>query len=221
MGRWYGTTVGFRVKRGDRAEAEHLLRCLGADPDGEPMFEPIGVLDRRAYRPTVEGAETGYGDVTWLLNMIRQRAEAYVIECRFPGDDGEEEAPECEGGAGDEPVFMPDGLFWLVNRIIPGTGVYLAHEEGSSVMDDFYRYEASLDAASGKKTELDCYYCYGDGINTGTGNPKKEGLRRTSGKIDAKAPDPRILERLIAEAEKYKYAELAEKLRACRQPDGA
>jgi len=213
--------VGFRVEPGDTERAEQLLRCLRTDPDGEPMFAPVGVLDRRAWRPNVEGTGIRYDEMAGILTWIRERVDDYRGECLLSAHGleagEEEEAPPPDPDEEQPPLFAPDELFWVVNRVIPGTDVYLAHEEGSSVMDDFYRYEAVLNARTGTRTEMDYFRCVSEGVCAKAGRGRKKDARKITGKIAEKPPEDRILGMLAEKAEELGYAELGDLISALRQ----
>ena len=210
MSHFIGTMLGLGVEEKDEALAEQLLKCIGADPDGEDMYEEIGRLDG-GYDPDISGPLDDY-DPLGISSSVQEKFSEYMnrFDDYFPiygeGDDEDDERDVVQKEA-DENSRLDD-LCLLVKQIFGEARVYLAHEEGNSGNDSYYRYEAILDPSTGKKSVVNCYYSY-DG-----GPDKEEGTEWSEQPINAHKYDANAIDDLIKKAESLHFDELAEKLKA-------
>ena len=94
--------------------------------------------------------------------------------------------------------------------------MYLAHEEGNNTSDDYYRYEVILDPKANKKTELNCFYSYGEGINVDGDDPKEDGTEKNEEAIVNREINPEVIEWLIIQAKSKDFSELVRLLNACK-----
>lgn len=220
MGSWNGTTLGFKVKAADKNLAEQLLICLGVDTD-DAAIEEVGPLDK-AFKPSIEGVVNG--NLLGILPSLKDHFSAYMSQfyC-FDGEEGyEEEEWEDEDSEdacpddGEVFDFQLDDLCQLVKKLFKSAKVYLAHEEGNNTSDDYYRYEAILDPASGNKVELDCFYSYSEGINVDGDDPKEEGTEKKTDDILIQELDQEALDWLINKAASLNFDVLAGKLINCK-----
>ena len=96
--------------------------------------------------------------------------------------------------------------------MFPGTYLYVAHETGNSVSDDYYRYEVIYDPNSPKKKEGHCYYSYGNGVNVDTDDHKEEGTEIKEKKVPDKMLGTRYMQEMIRRATEGSFEELASRL---------
>ena len=214
MSHFIGTMLGLGVEEKDEVLAEQLLKCIGADPDGEEMYEEIGSLDGD-YNPDIEGPLDDY-DLLGISSSIQEKFTEYMNRFDdyypdFEDDDEEDEYDDEEEedtiqGEADKDSRLDD-LCLLVKQVFGEARVYLAHEEGNSVNDSYYRYEAILDPSAGKKSVVNCYYSF-DG-----GPDKEDGTEWSEYPINAHKYDSKVIDNLIKKAESLQFDELAEKLR--------
>ena len=190
MGSWYGTKIGLKVNESEEDRANEFLTLLGLKLIDD-MDEEIGALsDLDDY--TVIG--TAENNVLDLMPVLEKKFAAY--QNQFYGKRFKE-----------VPCPQLDDLYRVVKKLFPRAGMLLAHEEGNSVSDNYYRYEVIYNA--GKKTELNCFYSYGDGINCETDNPRSEGIEKSEVKLTAGKPDSALISMLTEKAEAEGFSELA------------
>ncbi len=223
MSHFIGTMLGLSVEEKDEVLAEQLLKCIGADPDGEDMYEEIGSLDGD-YNPDISGSLDD-NDSLGISSSVQEKFSEYMnrFDDYYPDfdeddddeydDEEDEEDEDTVQGEADENSRLDD-LCLLVKQMFGEARVYLAHEEGNSVNDSYYRYEAILDPSTGKKNVVNCYYSY-DG-----GPDKEEGTEWSEQPINAHKYDVNVIDDLIKKAESLHFDELAEKLKAYKNgPD--
>ena len=202
MGSWNGTKIGLKVKESEEELANEFLMLLGLKLSDD-MDEEIGELsDLEDY--TVVG--TVQDDLLGIMPSLEKKFVDY--QNQFYGPDEEDEVAKDDNHSGTG--IRLDDLFLVVKKLFPRSGMYLAHEDGNSVSDAYYRYEVIYSAT--KKTEINCYYCYGDGINVETDCPEEEGTEKTEERLTAKKPDNAVIELLIKKAESEGYDELVRRL---------
>ena len=190
MGSWYGTKIGLKVKESEEDRANEFLMLLGLKLIDD-MDEEIGALsDLDDY--TVIGTVEDY--LLDLMPVLQKKFAAY--QNQFYGD--KYKAVSCQ---------KLDDLYRVVKKLFPGASMFLAHEDGNSVSDNCYRYEVIYNA--GKKTEINCFYSYGEGINCETDCPTEEGTEKNEVKLTAGKPDSALINTLTEKAEAKGFSELA------------
>lgn len=239
MGYWSGKSVGLRVKPKEKKLAEQFLICLGVDTDGYGI-DQIGPLSY-SFRPSVNGVLNS--DLLGIASILDQHYSDYVDQFYYSSDEEGcedtddfededdfevEDDPEDEDDFEDEDIenalddddvfdFQPDDLFQLTNKLFPSAYVYLAHEEGNNTSDDYYRYEVIFDPTSNKKTELNCFYSYGEGINVSSDDdPKEDATEKSERTIANREIKPNVIDWLINQAENKGFSELVALLNACK-----
>ena len=201
MSSWNGTKIGLRVDSSEEEQAQEFLTLLGLrlyDDIDEEIGE-LSCLDDYSVVGTVQD------DLLGIMPSLEKKFSSYQNQF-YGSEDENEDQNEDEIGTNTQ----LDDLFLLTKKLFHRPGMFLAHEDGNSVSDTYYRYEVIYNA--GKKTELNCFYSYGDGINTGTDNPVEEGLVDTKEKLKAKEPSKNILDLLTKKAETEGFTALLEKL---------
>ena len=202
MSGWNGAKVGLRVESGDKELAKQFLKVLGAKTEGGWFDEHIRKLDAD-FSPEITGIiEKGEDDLLDILNALDDHAGSYI--------------DKLISGDRVRTFNLLDGLYVLLKKIFPGVSLYVAHEEGNSVSDDYYRYEVIYDPSKDKKKEMHCYYSYGNGINVQTNNQIEEGTEKKEKKISDKGLQREDIQWLIDEAQEKGFSELAKRLDACK-----
>lgn len=221
MGYWSGKSVGLRVKPKEKKLAEQFLICLGVDTDGYGI-DQIGPLSY-SFRPSVNGVLNS--DLLGIASILDQHYSDYIHQFYYSSDEedcedtDDFEAEDIENALDDDDVFdfQPDDLFQLTNKLFPSAYVYLAHEEGNNTSDDYYRYEVIFDPTSNKKTELNCFYSYGEGINVSSDDdPKEDATEKVERTIANREIKPNVIDWLINQAENKGFSELVALLNACK-----
>lgn len=221
MGYWSGKSVGLRVKPKEKKLAEQFLICLGVDTDGYGI-DQIGPLSY-SFRPSVNGVLNS--DLLGIASILDQHYSNYVDQFYYSSDEedcedtDDFEVEDIENALDDDDVFdfQPDDLFQLTNKLFPSAYVYLAHEEGNNTSDDYYRYEVIFDPTSNKKTELNCFYSYGEGINVSSDDdPKEDATEKVERTIANREIKPNVIDWLINQAENKGFSELVALLNACK-----
>lgn len=221
MGYWSGKSVGLRVKPKEKKLAEQFLICLGVDTDGYGI-DQIGPLSY-SFRPSVNGVLNS--DLLGIASILDQHYSDYIHQFYYSGDEedcedtDDFEVEDIENALDDDGVFdfQPDDLFQLTNKLFPSAYVYLAHEEGNNTSDDYYRYEVIFDPTSNKKTELNCFYSYGEGINVSSDDdPKEDATEKVERTIANREIKPNVIDWLINQAENKGFSELVALLNACK-----
>ena len=220
MGYWSGKSVGLRVKPKEKKLAEQFLICLGVDTDGYGI-DQIGPLSY-SFRPSVNGVLNS--NLLGIASILDQHYSNYIDQ--FYNSSDEEDCEDTDDfevedieNALDDDVFdfQPDDLFQLTNKLFPSAYVYLAHEEGNNTSDDYYRYEVIFDPTSNKKTELNCFYSYGEGINVSSDDdPKEDATENSERTIADREIKPNVIDWLIKQAENKGFSELVALLNACK-----
>lgn len=222
MGYWSGKSVGLRVKPKEKKLAEQFLICLGVDTDGYGI-DQIGPLSY-SFRPSVNGVLNS--DLLGIASILDQHYSNYVDQFYYSSDEedcedtDDFEVEDIENALDDDDVFdfQPDDLFQLTNKLFPSAYVYLAHEEGNNTSDDYYRYEVIFDPTSNKKTELNCFYSYGEGINVSSDDdPKEDATEKVERTIANREIKPNVIDWLINQAENKGFSELVALLNACKK----
>lgn len=215
MSGWNETMLGFRVEKKDEKLAEQLLKCLDVDTDKE-IYEEIGILDYQNFKPTISGAIDEDQLLGNELDFWRgdRKYDMYGYADEEDEDDADEDDDEDDEEAESDSCI--NDLFCLANRLFAPAYVYVAHEDGNSVDDTYFRYEAILDPETDEKTESSCFYSYGDGINVDTDDPKEEGTEKRERSLSEKELNPEILDYLTKKAESLEFKELAEKLKTLK-----
>ena len=221
MGYWSGKSVGLRVKPKEKKLAEQFLICLGVDTDGYGI-DQIGPLSY-SFRPSVNGVLNS--DLLGIASILDQHYSDYIHQFYYSSDEedcedtDDFEVEDIENALDDDGVFdfQPDDLFQLTNKLFPSAYVYLAHEEGNNTSDDYYRYEVIFDPTSNKKTELNCFYSYGEGINVSSDDdPKEDATEKSERTIANREIKPNVIDWLINQAESKGFSELVALLNACK-----
>ena len=203
MGWWNGTKLGFKVDAAEEELAQQLLTVLGVNLVDCGLTEEIcefSDLDDYTADGLVEG------DLLGIMPSLEKKFSDYQNQFNVH-DNEEEDIEEAETGSD----IQLDDLFQAAKKVFSRPSMYLAHEDGNNTSDTFYRYEAVY--SSGRKTEWNCYYSYGDGVNTASENPKEEGAEKTESKIIAKKPGSALVSKLIKKAEAEGFDELVQKLK--------
>lgn len=209
MSGWNGALLGLKVKSSEKNLAKQYLEFLGANVDNPYFDEEIGSLSLD-FNPGISGTFQGDSeDSLEILQALEKHFEEYSN--RFYG------SRKKKG----KPFVRPDELYHLTRRVFSAFRMYIAYEAGNSVADVYYRYEAIYDSATGKKKEIDCYYCYGDGINVDTDDPAEEGKEEKESTIPDIEPDAKELNRLIAIAREKNLGKLADRLENPVKPSGS
>ena len=221
MSYWSGKSVGLRVKPKEKKLAEQFLICLGVDTDGYGI-DQIGPLSY-SFRPSVNGVLNS--DLLGIASILDQHYSDYIHQFYYSSDEegcedtDDFEDEDIENALDDDDVFdfQPDDLFQLTNKLFPSAYVYLAHEEGNNTSDDYYRYEVIFDPTSNKKTELNCFYSYGEGINVSSDDdPKEDATEKCEKTIANREIKPNVIDWLISQAENKGFSELVALLNACK-----
>lgn len=221
MGYWSGKSVGLRVKPKEKKLAEQFLICLGVDTDGYGI-DQIGPLSY-SFRPSVNGVLNS--NLLGIASILDQHYSDYIHQFYYSSDEedcedtDDFEVEDIENALDDDDVFdfQPDDLFQLTNKLFPSAYVYLAHEEGNNTSDDYYRYEVIFDPTSNKKTELNCFYSYGEGINVSSDDdPKEDATEKSERTIANREIKPNVIDWLINQAENKGFSELVALLNACK-----
>lgn len=221
MSYWSGKSVGLRVKPKEKKLAEQFLICLGVDTDGYGI-DQIGPLSY-SFRPSVNGVLNS--DLLGIASILDQHYSDYIHQFYYSSDEedcedtDDFEVEDIENALDDDGVFdfQPDDLFQLTNKLFPSAYVYLAHEEGNNTSDDYYRYEVIFDPTSNKKTELNCFYSYGEGINVSSDDdPKEDATEKSERTISNREIKPNVIDWLINQAENKGFSELVALLNACK-----
>lgn len=220
MGSWNGTTVGLKVKPKEKKLAEQFLTCLGVDTD-DYGIEEVGPLSA-AFGPSIEGVLNG--NLLGIASTLTHHYSDYINQFYFFGGEDDFEDEEWEEDEEDEHSpddddafdFLLDDLFQLANKLFSSAHLYLAHEEGNNTSDDYYRYEVILDPTSNKRIELNCFYSYGEGINTDGDDPKEDGTERNEEPIVSREINPEVIDWLIQQAESKGFSELVARLHTCK-----
>ena len=220
MSYWSGKSVGLRVKPKEKKLAKQFLICLGVDTDGYGI-DQIGPLSY-SFRPSVNGVLNS--NLLGIASILDQHYSNYVDQFYYSSDeegceDTDDFKDEYIENALDDDVFdfQPDDLFQLTNKLFPSAYVYLAHEEGNNTSDDYYRYEVIFDPTSNKKTELTCFYSYGEGINVSSDDdPKEDATEKSERTIANREIKPNVIDWLINQAENKGFSELVALLNACK-----
>lgn len=221
MGYWSGKSVGLRVKPKEKKLAEQFLICLGVDTDGYGI-DQIGPLSY-SFHPSVNGVLNS--NLLGIASILDQHYSNYIHQFYYSSDEedcedtDDFEVEDIENALDDDDVFdfQPDDLFQLTNKLFPSAYVYLAHEEGNNTSDDYYRYEVIFDPTSNKKTELNCFYSYGEGINVSSDDdPKEDATEKSERTIANREIKPNVIDWLINQAENKGFSELVALLNACK-----
>ena len=221
MSYWSGKSVGLRVKPKEKKLAEQFLICLGVDTDGYGI-DQIGPLSY-SFRPSVNGVLNS--NLLGIASILDQHYSDYIHQFYYSSDEedcedtDDFEVEDIENALDDDDVFdfQPDDLFQLTNKLFPSAYVYLAHEEGNNTSDDYYRYEVIFDPTSNKKTELNCFYSYGEGINVSSDDdPKEDATEKSERTIANREIKPNVIDWLINQAENKGFSELVALLNACK-----
>lgn len=200
MSGWTGALLGLKVKSGEKNLAKQFLELLGANVDDPYFDEEIGSLSLD-FNPGISGTfRRGSEDGLEILQALGKHFEEYSN--RFSGTRRKK----------GKPFTRPDELYHLTRRVFPAFRLYIAYEAGNSVTDEYYRYEAIYGSGKDKKNEIDCYYCYGDGINVNTDDPVEEGKEEKESAVTDSEISDKDLKTLIDLARKNGTTELADRL---------
>lgn len=203
MGSWYGTKIGFKVKPEDEELAQEFLMLLGVNMAG-CIDEEIGELNNLgAY--SVDGVIEG--DLLGIMPALEKKFVDYQNQFYPPDEEDKDVEEDVEAESG----FQLDDLYLTAKSLFTRPGMYLAHEDGNSVSDTYYRYEVLYSGVT--KTEFNCFYSYGDDINVDTDSPSEEGTEETEEKLKAKKPDSNFVKMLIEKAEAEGYDDLVQRLK--------
>ncbi len=217
MGGWNGSMLGLKVQKKDEELAAQFLKCIGADPDGEEIYEEIGKLNYGGFRPSVIGPLSGE-DILGIEESVEESYSAYqriiryrYAECRYEDEDEEDsdadEEDDCFEEAEADADSRLDDLSLLVSKLFEDSSVHFAHEDGNDVNDTYFRYETSLDPSEGQKTVSICFYSYDGGPN------KDHSMGDWVKPINAKPLSEKIMRGLIEKVESLGYDELAGKIK--------
>lgn len=208
MGYWNGTLLGMKIEEKDRKLAKQYLECIGVNYN-DCIIEEVGRLNP-AFAPSIEGyLETDYFGTKYPF-MLPLNEHFVDYQNKFFGG----EHIDFKESSDDDNMcdFQIDDIYHLANKLFENACIYLAHEEGNNTSDAYYRFELILDPLSGKETQWDCYYDYGEGINVDSNNPRKEGTEKAIKTIRPKALNDLLINRLMSKAESNGYSELVAKM---------
>lgn len=206
MSGWNSAIVGLKVRTEERMLAQQFLKTVCGSKEERVFYDEVGRLSIDFAPEIKEVIDYHSRDVLEILRSLNSHEEAYTDQF-------------IEGIKKSKSIKAPpvlDKLFCLTSMLFPSSFLFVAHEEGNSVTDAYYRYEVIYDPSKAKKTESHCFYCYGDGINVETGNPKQEGTERKESKISDKVLNSKSIETLIDKAREEGFSELAERLNLCK-----
>lgn len=203
MGSWYGTKIGFKVKPEDEELAQEFLMLLGVNMAGD-MDEEIGELNNLGDY-SVDGMIEG--DLLGIMSALEKKFVDYQNQFYPPDEEDKDVEEDVEAESG----FQLDDLYLTAKSLFTRPGMYLAHEDGNSVSDTYYRYEVLYSGVT--KTEFNCFYSYGDDINVDTDSPSEEGTEETEEKLKAKKPNSNFVKMLIEKAEAEGLDEIVQKLK--------
>lgn len=206
MGSWNGTKIGLKVKPKQKELAKQFLHIIGIETDRCFMDEEIGEISDN-YNPSIEGCVEE--ELLGIMPSLEKEFSDYVDQFYPDFDEEDDEETDDDEHMPDTSVSL-DALYHLLNKLFPPAYLYLAHEDGNSVSDSYYRYEVIYDPSTGKKEKHNCYYSYGDGIDEGDGNED------SVSEIDPSQFDSSMIDSLIERAETEGFEELAKRLKACR-----
>lgn len=201
MSGWNGAKVGLKVNGGDKELAKQFLNILGANTEGCRFDEEIGKLDAD-FAPEITGIIGDRdSDPFDILRGLNDHADSYT--------------EQYVSGSKVKAFTLLDGIYVVLQKILPGSYLYVAHETGNSVCDDYYRYEVIYNPSNPKKKEIHCYYSYGNGINVDTDDQIEEGTEKEDKKISDKLKS-RMVQEMIDTAQANGFSELASRLVACK-----
>ena len=204
MSGWDSAIVGLKVRAEERMLAQQFLQTVCGSKEKTSFYDAVGRLSIDFAPEIKEVIDYHSRDVLKILRSLYSHEKAYTDQF----------IDQTQKSIKAPPVL--DGLFRLTSMLFPSSFLFVAHEEGNSVTDAYYRYEVIYDPSKAKKTESHCFYCYGDGINVETGNPKQEGTERKESKISDKVLNSKSIETLIDKAREEGFSELAERLNLCK-----
>ena len=209
MGWWSGTKLGFKVSASDEELAQQLLSILGVNMIECDMTEEIGELSDLSDF-TADGLVEG--DLLGAMSHLEKQFSDYQKQFSYYDDEDDEDDEEYENDEDESGSDVHlDDIFQIAKKVFSRPSMYLAHEDGNNTSDTYYRYEVIY--SSGKKTELNCYYSYGEGVNVDSDDPKEEGTEKSEEKFVAQKPAKAIIDLLVEKAEAEGFVELVEKLK--------
>lgn len=224
MGHWDNTKIGLTVSPKDNEIATQFLQIIGADTENIDFYEEIGELSGE-YNPTIEGSIAD--DPFDIMTSMEKMFSDYVDQ--FYGYNNDEDEEDFDEDFDDEEEsdedfqekieLSLDDIFHLANKLFSPAYLYFAHEDGNSVSDSYYRYEAIFDPSTRKKKEFNCYYSYGDGINLDFDNdedPKDVVTENREEDISAYELNGIIINSLIEKAESEGFTKLVNRLKTCK-----
>lgn len=216
MGHWNDSKMGLKVNPEHEKLAKQFLQIVGVDTENLDMYEEIGELSGE-YNPSIEGSIIN--DPFNIMPSMEKLFSDYVDQFYGYNNEEDEYDEDFEEEEFDEDITISlDDLFFIVNKLFSPAYLFFAHEDGNSVSDSFYRYEAIYDPSTGKKKEFNCYYSYGDGINLDFDNdedPKDVITEKSEEDIAAYELNGSIINSLIEKAKSEGCKELANKLKTC------
>lgn len=207
MGSWDGTKIGLKVKPKQKELAKQFLKVISIETDRCFMDEEIGEISNN-YNPSIEGCIEE--DLLGIMPSLEKEFSDYVGQF-YPDFDEDEDVKAYDDEHLPDSSVSLDALYHLLNKLFPPAYLYLAHEDGNSVTDSYYRYEVIFDPSSEKKKVYECFYSYGDGIN------EEQECEVNEETIDRVEFDSAIIDSLIKQAKTEGYNELAKKLALCKQ----
>ena len=200
MGWWNATKIGLKVQPANEDLALQFLTVLGVDVENSDMVEEIGPLSNLDSYLSDGLVES---DLLGIMPSLEKKFADY--QSKFRNTRKKKNKKEAE------PASRLDDIYLVAKKLFPRSGMYLAHEDGNNTDDTYYRYEVIYSA--GKKTEINCFYSYGDDINVDAENPREKGTEKCEEKLSAVKPDETIINRLIEKASEEGFDELIQRLR--------
>ena len=180
MGWWNATKIGLKVQPANEDLALQFLTVLGVDVENSDMVEEIGPLSNLDSYLSDGLVES---DLLGIMPSLEKKFADY--QSKFRNTRKKKNKKEAE------PASRLDDIYLVAKKLFPRSGMYLAHEDGNNTDDTYYRYEVIYSA--GKKTEINCFYSYGDDINVDIEKRKQNAASLLQGLGAAAAIDSDIL----------------------------
>lgn len=117
MSGWNGAKVGLKVNGGDKELAKQFLNILGANTEGCRFDEEIGKLDAD-FAPEITGIIGDRdSDPFDILRGLNDHADSYT--------------EQYVSGSKVKAFTLLDGIYVVLQKILPGSYLYVAHETGN------------------------------------------------------------------------------------------